>query len=142
MSSGRVKAWSWRIWRSPLAVCLNSGDRLAEDERVDLARPLVGQHRLEVVDVADDRVFEGDPVGAQDGPCRAANLERLADVVQLPEGDVLRGDPALVLHPAEMIGNQGRLVELEQHVDQLLLGQLEGGDRLAELLSRLRVVER
>ncbi len=55
---------------------------------------------------------------------------------------MLRGQPALVLHPAEMIGKQRRLVELEQHVHQLFLGQLEAGDRLAELLARLGVVER
>src|SRR5207248_5594135 len=106
-SSGKVNACSFRIGgTSSLPVGRDAGDRLAQHQGVDLAGALVGEDRLQVVDVADDRVLEGDPVGGQDGPGRAADLECLADVVQLAEGNVLRGQPALVLHPAEMIGNQ------------------------------------
>ena len=43
-----------------------------------------------------------------------------------------------VLAPAEVQGEQHALGELERHVGELLLGELEAGDRPAELLARRR----
>ena len=49
-----------------LAEGVLAGQRLADDERVHLVRALVREHRLEVVDVPDDRVLERDAVRAED----------------------------------------------------------------------------
>src|SRR3954465_9913222 len=67
-----------------------AGDGLAEDQRVHLVRALVGEHGLEVVRVAQDRILERDAVGAEHRPGRAGDLHRRADVVVLAEGDLLR----------------------------------------------------
>src|SRR6266540_2908700 len=68
---------------SPSGEGVDAGQRLAEDERVDLAGALVGEHRLEVVHVADHRVLERHAVGAENGPGAAGDPQRLADVVEL-----------------------------------------------------------
>ena len=57
---------------------------LPDDEGMHLDRALVGQHRLEVVHVPDDRVLERDAVGAEDRAGRAADVEGLADVLSFP----------------------------------------------------------
>ena len=44
----------------------DAGDRLAEDQAVDVVRSLVGEDRLEVHHVADHRVVVDDAVGAED----------------------------------------------------------------------------
>src|SRR5690349_4739805 len=77
------------------------GDRLAEDQGVHLDGALVGEHRLEVVHVPDHGVLQRDAVGAEHGARRATDLERLADVVELADADLLRTQQALVLEPSE-----------------------------------------
>src|SRR5512132_3494448 len=110
-----------------------AGDGLAQDQAVDLAGALVGEHRLEVVGVAHDRVLEGDAVGAEDRAGAAGDGQGLADVVELAQADLLGGEAALVLHAAQVQGQQGALGQLDQHVGQLLLGELEAADRAVEL---------
>src|SRR6266511_3240337 len=117
-------------------------DRLAEHERVDLAGALVGEHRLEVVGVPDHRVLERHPVGPQDGAGLARDRQGLAHVVELAEADLLRGERARVLHASEVQREQQPLVQLQQHVDELGLGELEGGDRPVELHPGAGVVQR
>ena len=56
--------------------------------------------------MADDRVLEGDPVRAEDRPRLAGDRQRLADVVELAEADLLGPDPAVVLQPPEVQGEQ------------------------------------
>ena len=109
---------------------------------MDLARPLVRQHRLEVVRVADHRVLQRDPGRAQDRAGGPRDLERLAHVVELAHAHVLGSQTALVLHPAEMQREQRSLVQLRRHVRELLLRELEPGDRPPPLHARLRVLER
>src|SRR3954452_6982942 len=62
-----------------------TGQRPADDERVHLVRALVGENRLEVVHVPDYRVFERDPVAAEDRAGAAADLDRAADIAHLAE---------------------------------------------------------
>jgi len=50
---------------SPLTERSEPRDGLAEDQRVDLVRPLVGVDGFEVVHVADHWVLGGDAVGAE-----------------------------------------------------------------------------
>src|SRR5262245_35968048 len=89
-------------WASCLLVGPKAGQRLPDHERMDLGRALVRQHRLEVVHVADHRILERDAARAQDRARLARDLERLADVVQLAHADLLRQQPALVLHAPEV----------------------------------------
>src|SRR5262249_50693301 len=58
----------------------------------------------------------------------------------LGERDHRRGRSVLILQAREPKRKQLRLDDLLQHVDKLLLGQLEGSDRLAELNARKSVV--
>src|SRR5690242_16992725 len=88
--------------REALAEGLLTRHRLPDDQRVHLHGALVGEHRLEVVHVPDDRVLEADSVGTQDGSRGAADVDRLADVVELAEADLLRAQGAGVLAAAEV----------------------------------------
>ena len=65
---------------------------------------------------------------------------RLPRVVELADRHVLGAQAALVLHAAQVVGEQRALLDLERHVGELLLRQLERADRLAELHALLRVV--
>ena len=42
-----------------------SGNSLADDERVDVVRALVGVDRLQIVGVATDGIFQGDAIGTE-----------------------------------------------------------------------------
>ncbi len=108
---------------------------------MDLAGALVGEDRLQVVGVPQDRVLGGDAVGAEHGAGAAGDLQRGPDVVELAEADVGRAGRALVLEPADPQRDQVGLLDLQHHLDQLLLGELEPGDRAAELDPALGVVE-
>src|SRR5215213_4565048 len=105
----RRNAWSPRPSRSRkgaadpalLGERALAGQGLAQDERVDLARALVGQDGLEVVGVAHHRILRCDAVGAEDRARLPADLERLADVVELADGDLPRVELARVLERAQ-----------------------------------------
>ena len=116
---------------------------VAEDQGVDVVRPLVGVDRLQVDHVAEYRVVASDPVRPQDVPRLARRLQRQPDVVLLEHGDVVVPGPALVLEPPHLQRQQLPLADLGQHPDQFLLHKLMRGDGLVgELLALLRVVER
>ncbi len=79
---------------------------------MDVVRPLVGEDRLEVTEVAHDRVLEGDAVAAEDVAADAGDLERGADVVALDHAHV-RGAEQLRALQAR------RFRRLELHVGDL-----------------------
>ena len=62
-------------------------------------------------------------------------------VVELPDRDLLGAQSPFVLHTTEVVGQQPALLDLEGHVGELLLGELERRDRLPELHTLLRVVQ-
>src|ERR671932_325405 len=102
----------------------------SEDQRVDLVGAFISEYRFQVVHVPDDRVLEGDAVGAQDSPCAACDLQGFPDVVELSDAHLLWRKPSFVLHTPEVKGQQGSFADLYQHVDELFLRKLECGDRL------------
>src|SRR4051795_788244 len=129
-------------WPSALPEGTVSGQGLAEDQRVHFGRALIGEHGLQVGHVPHDGELIGDAVPAEDRPRGAADLQCLAHVVQLPERDVLGGKGAGVLEPPEVQRHQLPLAQLDRHVGELLLGELEAADRRAELRPGSRVLQR
>ena len=72
----------------------------------------------------------------------AGDVERLAAVVALDQRDHLRLGVAFVLEPADAQARLEAERDLGLHVGELLLDQLVGGERPAELLAVERVVAR
>ena len=101
---------------------------------MDVVGALVGVDRLEVQDVADDVVLVRDAVAAVHVARRPGDVERLAAVVALDQRDHLgrRG-------PRPSAGRRAGGLEAERdlglHVGELLLDELVGGERPAELLA-------
>src|ERR1700694_4928661 len=73
-----------------------SRDLLAQDQRVDVVRPLVGVDRFEVCEVPHRLVFGQDAVGAEQPPRLAGHVGGHAHVVALGERDLLRRGLSLV----------------------------------------------
>ena len=90
----------------------------------------------------DDGVLERHAVGSEDGPRRARDLQRPADVAHLAEAHLLGPQRPGVLHPSEVKRHKRSPVQLERHLRELLLRELVGGDRLPEDDALLRVLER
>src|SRR5437762_12435692 len=82
---------------------------LAEDEGVDVVRPLIGVDRLDVAQVPAGLVLVGDAAGAEDLPRQAGALACDPDVVPLSEGDLGRCHLRLVLQAPETQGQELRL---------------------------------
>src|SRR5204863_3717188 len=116
-----------------------ASDVLADDQRMDLVGAFVGVDALEIDHVAKDRVLEADAVGAEDAAGSAGDLEGHRDVGALPEADLLRPQAAGILQAPELERQELALGEAGQHVDELLLRELERRDRTVELLPQLRV---
>src|SRR5256885_5396 len=74
-----------------------AGKGLAEDEGVDVVRPLVSVDRFDIAQVPAGLILVGDAAGSEDLPRQAGALAGHPDVVPLPEGDLGRRHPALVL---------------------------------------------
>src|SRR5690348_10863926 len=85
---------------------VETGERLAEDESVDLVRAFVGVNALEIQHVPDHGVLEKNPVTAQDPAAGSRDLERLSHVVSFAERYLSRGDPVAVFHPREVQGQE------------------------------------
>src|SRR5215218_9131914 len=119
-----------------------AGERVANHQRMHLVRPLVREHRLEVVHVADHGVLECDPVAAEDRARGPTDVERAANVPHLPHADVLWSQRPVVLHPSEVESHERPAIQLERHLRELLLRQLIRRDRLLEHEPLLRVVQR
>ncbi len=90
----------------------------------------------------DDRVFQRDPVRAQDGPGLSGDLDRGPDVGHLAQADLLRRDLAVLLETAEVQRQEPRAGQVSQHPGKFGLCQLEAADRLAELLAGARILDR
>src|SRR5690606_3654389 len=70
---------------------------------------------------------------AEDAAGLAGGVEGGAGVGELAEADLLRGDVPGVLEAAEMERGELGLGDTDVHPGEFLLGELEGGDGLAEL---------
>ena len=106
-------------------------------------RALVGLDRLEIRHVAEDRVFVGDAVCAEDVAGQAGAFEGHPDVVALGHGDVLEAGFVLVFEAADLQHEQLRLGDLVDHPRQFFLNQLMRRDRLVvELLAEERLLQR
>ena len=81
-------------------------------------------------------------VAAEHRPGLARDRDGLARVVELADRDLVRLQRAGVFQPPELQREQEALVDLERHVDELLLRELVRRDGLAEHLTPLRVGER
>src|SRR5215217_4031255 len=109
-------------------------DGVTEDQGVHLVRAFVGSYALQVAHVAHRGIVERDAVAAEDGAGFAGYLYGLPDVVQLSEAYVLGPERACVLHPAYMEREERPLADLDQHVGELLLDELERCNGPSELL--------
>src|SRR5688572_6863399 len=118
-----------------LAEGLDPGLRPAEDQGVDVVRALVGIDNFEIYHMADHAELVRDAVAAQHVARRARDVQRLAAGVALHDrGDLGRGR-ALVLHAPQAQAALQAERDLGLHVGELLLHQLVGGERPAELLA-------
>src|SRR3954470_5314146 len=72
----------------------------------------------------------------------ASGSRTVLSVAPLPAAALPRVELAGVLQLPQPPRHQLRLLELEHHVDELALGELEAGDRPPVLHARLRVLER
>lgn len=109
--------------------------RAAEDQRVDIVGALVGVHHFQVDQVAGDAEFVGDAVAAQHVAGQAGDVEGLAAAVALHDRGDFHRRGAFVLHPPQAQAALQGQGDLGLHVGQLLLDQLVGGQRAAELLA-------
>lgn len=114
------------------------GENLTEDQSVYLDGALVLQGELEVVLMADHRVLQRNAVTAEERPCSAADLDGLSNVIACRCSPVPAAGVSIFPSP-EVKPKQVTFDALERHFCQLLLGGLEGTDRLAELHPLLRV---
>src|SRR3954447_24406966 len=80
---------------------LNAGDRPAEDQSVDVVGAFVGVDGFQVRGVAHHVIFDLDAVAAVHVAGGARDVERLAAIVALDDGDHLRRHLALVHQPAD-----------------------------------------
>src|SRR5207249_1559395 len=115
---------------------------LPQYERMDVVRPLVRVHRLEVREVTHRLIFRENPVGAEQPARLARDVGRDAHVVPLGERHLLRRGLPLVLEVAELKAQELCLGDLGKHVGEPRLLQLEPADRLVEHHSGFCVAHR
>src|SRR5207302_5418000 len=104
---GTVLATRWvAIMSSDAAVTwlksADSGDVLAQDQRMNIVRTLVCLHRLQIHHVAHHRIIVGNAVCAQDIAGHARAFQRHPHVIALGHGDVLMPDFIRVLEPSHL----------------------------------------
>lgn len=109
----------------PLDESADSGDGLAHDQGVDFVGAFVGVHRLQIGHVTEGGVFEGDPVGSENGTGSAGDFESIANVVEFSEGDLLGRQGPGVLTASEMECDQRASLHRDHHFHQLPLRELE-----------------
>src|SRR3974390_1259731 len=114
---------------------LDPGLRTAENQGVDVVGAFVRVHGLQIRERAHYVVFLRDAVATVHIAGSARDVERLAAVVALHQRDRRWRGLALLQHAAEppRAGKPER--DLGLHVGELLLDQLIGGERPAELVS-------
>jgi len=98
-----------------------------------VVRAFVGVHGFEVHDVADDVILVRYAVGAMHIARDARDIERLAAIVPLDQGDHLRLGMALILEPADAEAGLQTDRDLDLHVGELLLDELVGGKRPGDI---------
>src|SRR3954470_18491833 len=81
------------------AECLDAGLRPPEDQGMDVMGPLIGVDRLEIDHVADDVELVRDAVAAMHVARHPGDVQRLAAIVALHQGD-RRNPDAAALEPA------------------------------------------
>src|SRR5438093_5704234 len=117
-------------------------DFLAQDERMDVVRPLVRIDRLEVREVAHGLILRQDAVRAEQAARLARHVGRDAHIVPLGERHLLRRGLPPVLEPPQLQAEELRLGDLGQHLGEPRLLQLEAANRLAEHHPGLGVAHR
>jgi len=109
---------------------------------MNIVRALVGEDGFQVAHVAEDGVFVGDAIGAQDVARGAGHVERHLDVIALEHGDVGEVGAALIFETANLQGEQLPLGDFRNHVGEFRLDELMRGDGLVvPLLADLGVFE-
>ena len=126
---------SYRVRALQSGEGLDAGDGAAEDEAVDVVGAFVGVDGFEVLGVAHDVELGGDAVAAVDVAGGAGDVEGLAAVVALEEGDELGGGAVVVEEAAEPEGALQAEGDLGLHVGELGLDELRGGEGAVELLA-------
>src|SRR5215218_9269455 len=123
------------IGRRSLEERLDAGLRAPEDQRVHVVRALVGIDGLKVLRMAHDVVLFLDAVAAVHVAGDSGDIERLAAVVALDQGDHLGRRFALVQEAADAQRSLQAEGDLGLHVGELFLHELGGRQRPAELLA-------
>src|SRR5215475_4614240 len=111
-----------------------TGDVPADDERLDGLGAFVGVNSLDVGHVTHHVEVQQDAIAAEQVSCFGDDLTGLAGVVHLGDRRDGVGQLALLDESAEAQAVQLHRADLRQHLDQLVLHDLEAYKRLAELL--------
>ena len=109
---------------------------------MDVVGALVGIDDFQIDHVACDPEFVGDTVAAEHVTGLAGDVERLAAGVALDDRGQLDRRVAVVLQPTQPQAGLQSEADLGQHVGQLLLDQLVGGQGTAELAAVEHVLAR
>src|SRR6266511_6144330 len=126
----------------------NSSDRVdarrepADDQLLDLRRPLVEAVHTRVAPEALDRELVGEAVAAVDLDRVVAGALRDLAGVELRDARLARARNALVLEMAGAVDEQPRGLGLDDHVGDELLHELVRGDGLAERVALRGVRDR
>src|SRR5512143_2919639 len=123
-------------------ICRNAGDVFTDDERVHFVGAFVRLDRFEIRRMPHHGILVEDAIRAEDLARHTGDFQGVVDVVALRHRHLLEPELSLVLQPAELEAEELRLRDFAQHVDKLLLRDLERGDRLAELYARLGILKR
>mmetsp|Transcript_35208 Transcript_35208/g.76184 ORF Transcript_35208/g.76184 Transcript_35208/m.76184 type:complete len:241 (-) Transcript_35208:211-933(-) len=102
---------------------------------MDVVRSFVSVHGLEVAGVADDVVLVGNAVATVHVTALPRDLQGLAAVVALDDGDHLRGGLALVLEAPDLKASMKTQSDLRELVCHLDLHELLACKGYAELLA-------
>src|SRR3954447_11051973 len=106
---------------------------------MNIVRPLVGVDRLQIDQMTDDMEFVMNSVTAVHVAREPGDIERLAAIIALQQRNRFRRAALLILESAEPETGVQTQRDLGLHIDELLLYELIGGERPAELLAVERV---
>src|SRR5579859_4970596 len=82
----------------------NSGDRLSDDQRVNILRAFIGFHRLQVHHVTHDWIIVSDAVAAEHIARHARAFQGDSNIVSLGHRDMLVADLPGILEAAHLQG--------------------------------------
>src|SRR3954470_14944660 len=121
---------------------LDAGLGAAEDQRVNVVRALVSVDGFEIAQHAHHVKLVGDAVAAMHVAGEARDVEGLAAIVALEQRHRRRPRPARFHQPPEPVRRVQAERDFGLHVGELLLHELIGGERTAELLAIEHVLAR